>query len=384
MDRIEEIKVKEMPAKGLEEFPRIIHLRSFMEEGDYFLLSSAPSIYYFTGFKAGENTGIVLIPHEGRSIVVSDKRYETQIENEVDAELFDILMMEPAKGHLDYLDALKEKISLAGVRLHTERDSFLVKQFFKIKEFWPDVEIIFPPRLTLDFALSVRAIKDDGEISLIKRAIGITEKVLVETLPYVKVGVSENDIAAEISYRQKKTGAERDGFSLQILAGDHAALPHGVASERKIKKSDILQFDIGCVYEGYHSDISRVVMVGVKPTEKQIEIYRIVREIQEDMISRIKPGVMLNELYWLHCNLLKNYGYESKHGLGHGVGLEIHELPGVSVSESRAELNQVFTVEPGIYIPGWGGVRIEDVVLATEDGCKVLTKFPKDLTVLDI
>lgn len=362
---------------------RIAKLRSFMKLGDYFLLSNAASIYYFTGFRADENTGIVLIPYEGKGMVVSDKRYEVQIKNEVDAELFDIVMMRSDKGHLDYLDALKEKISLIGARLHTERDSFLAKQFFKIKEFWPDVEIIFPPRLTLDFALSVRAIKDDGEISLIKRAIGITEKVLVETLPYVKVGVSENDIAAEISYRQKKTGAEGDSFTLQILSGKHSALPHGKAGEKIIEKGDILQFDIGCIYKGYHSDISRVVVVGAKPTEKQIEIYRIVREIQEDMISRIKPGVMLDELYWLYCNLLKNHGYETKHGLGHGVGLEIHELPGVSVSESRAELNQVFTVEPGIYIPGWGGVRIEDVVLVTEDGCEILTKFPKDLAVLD-
>ena len=363
--------------RRLKERSRLSNLRgSMVSRGDCFLLTSASAIYYFSGFKNGE--GMVLIPFEGENAIVTDGRYETQIEEEVDSGLFNILITPTG----EYLKTLKEKIPYFS-RLCVEDKSLLLENFLEIKEFWPGVEIV----PTSDLILEIRSLKEEGEILLIKKAVKITEKAIKEVLPLIKVGISENDVAAEITYRQKKMGAEGDAFSLQVLAASHSALPHGRAGERIIKKGDLLQFDIGCVYEGYHSDISRAVVVGDRPTDEQKKIHQIVLDIQEQMIASIKPGVKLDELFFRHRDLLKSAGYEDRHSLGHGVGLEIHEWPSLGARIKRkfkAAPGQVFTVEPGIYLPGWGGIRIEDMVLVTEDGHKVLTRFPKDLAVLDV
>lgn len=355
---------------------RISRLRERMREGDNFLITSSASLRYFSCFAAHSGVGIALItPLEGKSTIITDGRYKTQIEEEVSDELFDIVI-----SNRGYLAALKEKLPIIGPRLHIEESDLSVDSFLRIKELWPTTEIIPSSRLILND----RAIKDDGEFLLIMRALRITERALEETLSLIKVGVSEQDIAAEISYRQKKSDAQADAFPLQVLAGEHSSWPHGEAGKRIIKKGDILQFDIGCVFAGYHSDLSRVAVVGARPTVKQLGIHRAVRSIQEEMISKIEPGVRLDELFLLYDDLLRGYGYQFQHFLGHGVGLEIHEFPHLSREEAVAEVGQVFTIEPGIYIPDWGGMRIEDVVRVTERGCEVLTGFSKNLLILDV
>lgn len=362
--------------KGLKERSRLLNLRGLMaNRGDCFLLTSTSAIRYFSGFKNGE--GMALIPFEGENVIVTDNRYKTQIEEEVDSGLFDILV--PPAG--DYLKELKEKIPYFS-RLCVEDGFLVLADFLKIKKLWPDAEII----PASDLILEIRSLKEEEEILLIKKAVKITEKALKEVLPLIKIGISENDIGAEITYRQKKMGAESDSFPLQILAGSHSALPHGRASKKIIKNGDLLQFDIGCVYEGYHCDISRIAVVGAQPTDEQKKIHQIVLDIQEQMIASVEAGVKLEELFFRHCDLLESAGYKAQHGLGHGVGLEIHEWPNIGMGIERkfkAAPNQIFTIEPGIYIPGWGGVRIEDMVLVTENGHEVLTKFPKDLLILD-
>jgi len=355
---------------------RIAKLRSFMEPGDCFLLSSAPSIYYFTGFNTYEGDALVLMPCEGKSVIVSDLRYKTQIEQEVDPALFDFLMKQPGQTYLESLVA--ETLPLRRIRV--EDECLNMNQYLGIQRLWPNVEIL-PCSLLM---LNIRSVKEAGEILLIKKAIEITEKALTETLSLIKVGMTEKDVAAEISYRQRKLGASADAFSLIVLSGERSALIHGEPGEKKIEAGNILQFDIGAVYKGYHSDLSRAVIVGGQPTSKQCEIYGFVRMIQKEMIEKIKPGVNFKELNLEHEELLKGAGFEVWHGLGHGVGLEIHEWPNVSMAEFTAEAGNVVTIEPGIYIPGWGGIRIEDMVLVTEDGYEVLTSFPKELLVLGV
>ncbi len=359
---------------------RIAKLRSFMQEGDCFLLSSAPSIYYFAGFNTYEGDALVLIPCEGKGIIVSDLRYRTQIEQETNLALFDVLMKRSELKE-SYLERLKVEKPLLDVfyRLRIEDQYLSTDQYLEIQKLWPGIEIL-PCSLLM---LNIRSVKNESEITLIKKAIEITEKALTETLPLIKVGTTEKDIAVEISYRQRKFGASSDAFSLIVLSGERSALIHGEPSEKKIEAGDILQFDIGAVYEGYHSDISRVVIVGGQPTPKQCAIYGIVRMIQETMIVKIKPGVNLKEVHLEHEKLLQDAGFAAWHGLGHGVGLEIHEWPNVNILDFIAEPGQVVTVEPGIYIPGWGGMRIEDMVLVTKSGYEVLTSFSKNLLFLD-
>ncbi len=355
---------------------RIAKLRSFMEPGDYFLLSSVPSIYYFIGFNTYEGDALVLIPCEGKGIIVSDLRYKTQIEEEADPALFDFLMTRSGQTYLESLVA--ETPPLRRIRVE---DRYLnMNQYLEIQKLWPNVEIL-PCSLLM---LNIRSVKEAGEILLIKKAIEITEKALTETLSLIKVGATEKDIAAEISCRQRKLGASADAFSLIVLSGERTALIHGEPGEKKIEAGDILQFDIGAVYKGYHSDLSRVVIVGGQPISKQCEIYGFIRMIQKEMIEKIKPGVNFKELNLEHEKLLKGAGFEVWHGLGHGVGLEIHEWPNVSMAEFTAEAGNVITIEPGIYIPGWGGVRIEDMALVTENGYEVLTSFSKELLVLGV
>ncbi|MDP3052157.1 MAG: Xaa-Pro peptidase family protein [bacterium] len=358
---------------------RIAKLRSFMDKCYCFLLSSVPSIYYFTGFNTYEGDALVLIPCEGKGIIVSDLRYKTQIKEEADPALFDVLMTRPEFKE-SYLERLEAENLFLGSRFRVEDRYFNMNQYLEIQRLWPNIEIL-PCSLLM---LNIRSVKDEGEISLIKKAIEITEKALSETLSLIKVGTTEKDIAAEISYRQRKLGASADAFSLIVLSGERSALIHGEPGEKKIEAGDILQFDIGAVYKGYHSDLSRVVIVGGQPTSKQCEIHGFVRMIQEAMIEKIKPGVNFKELNLEHEKLLKGAGFEVWHGLGHGVGLEIHEWPNVAMQDFIAKTGNVVTVEPGIYIPGWGGVRIEDMVLVTETGHEILTSFSKELLVLGV
>ena len=358
---------------------RIAKLRSFMEPGDCFLLSSAPSIYCFTGFNTYEGDALVLIPCEGKGTIVSDLRYKTQIKEEADPALFDFLMIRPGLKE-SYLERLKAENLSLGSRFRVEDRYLNMNQYLEIQRLWPNIEILSCSLLMLN----IRSVKDAGEILLIKKAIEIAEKALVETLSLVKIGMTEKEIAAEISYRQRKFGASADAFSLIVLSGERTALIHGGPGEKKIEAGDILQFDIGCVYKGYHSDLSRVVIIGSQPTSRQCEVYGFVRIIQKEIMEKIKPGVNFKELNLEHEKLLKEAGFEVWHGLGHGVGLEIHEWPNVNTQDFIAEAGNVVTIEPGIYIPGWGGVRIEDMVLVTEDGFEILTSFPKELLVLDV
>jgi Xaa-Pro aminopeptidase len=227
----------------------------------------------------------------------------------------------------------------------------------------------------------VRSIKDPDEIERIRRATRITEAVLEETLTSIRPGVTESQISWRLECGMREQGAEAVGFDLIVSAGAHSALPHHVPADTPIERGDLLLFDIGARCEGYCSDITRVVSIGRAPDPLR-DVYRTVLEANQAGIEAFAPGVSGMEVSKAARDVIERAGYGEQypHGLSHGVGIEVHELP---VSEgARAvaayEPGMVCTVEPGIYLPGLGGIRIEDLLVVTDEGHEVLSRFPKD------
>jgi Xaa-Pro aminopeptidase len=226
-----------------------------------------------------------------------------------------------------------------------------------------------------------REVKEPEEISAIRKAQQISERVFSDVLALVREGVEERELAMEIDYRFRKEGGENSAFETIVASGPNSSMPHAFSTRRKVKKGDLVLFDMGTVVDGYASDMTRTVVLG-KADRKQKERYRIVLEAQLSAIEGISAGMKCSEADFIARNIIEKAGYgtEYVHSLGHGVGLEVHEGPRLSRnSESVLKKDSVVTVEPGIYFPEWGGIRIEDLVVITETGCMNLTTAPKEL-----
>ncbi|MCQ6559817.1 M24 family metallopeptidase [Paenibacillus mendelii] len=231
---------------------------------------------------------------------------------------------------------------------------------------------------------SMRVIKSPSEIVMMRRAVRMIEDVLHAGIAHVKPGVSELDLVAELDYRMKKLGADCPSFDTMVLAGEKSALPHGIPGDRKVQSGELLLFDLGVYVDGYASDITRTFAVG-DVNDKLKEIYETVLSANLKAIEAIRPGATLASIDRAARDTIaaKGYGDYFMHRLGHGLGLDVHEYPSVhGQNEERLAAGMAFTVEPGVYVAGLGGVRIEDDVIVTEDGVEVLTAFPKELTVI--
>jgi len=227
----------------------------------------------------------------------------------------------------------------------------------------------------------LRIIKDPEEIDLIRKAASIADEAFQHICHYIKPGLTEKEIAIELEMLMKKKGASALSFEPIVASGIRSALPHGVATDKKLEKGDLLTLDFGCIYNGYCSDMTRTVILG-KANQKQKEVYDIVLHAQMSALESVRPHILSKEVDKIARDIItqKGYGDHFGHGLGHGVGLEIHEAPRVSPSgEEQLEQNMVITVEPGIYVPGFGGIRIEDLVVITEKGKEILSKSSKQL-----
>ncbi|WP_059051828.1 M24 family metallopeptidase [Paenibacillus senegalimassiliensis] len=228
----------------------------------------------------------------------------------------------------------------------------------------------------------LRVSKSAVEVGKIKHAVRLIEQVLSETLLQVQEGVTESELVAQVEYQIRKLGADGPSFDSMVLSGEKTALPHGVPGTRQIRKGDLLMFDIGVYADGYASDITRTFGVGELSPEL-IKIYETVLAANEAAIAAIKPGVTFASIDHAARQVIETAGYGKYflHRLGHGLGIDVHEFPSVhGENEYRLAEGHVFTVEPGIYVPGVGGVRIEDDVLVTATGVEVLTSYPKNLT----
>jgi Xaa-Pro aminopeptidase len=338
---------------------------------DAFLITSPPHLRYFSNFTGANGIGLVT---NTSADLITDGRYSTQVRAQTrgwriyitDDRLFD--------------EVKRRKILQRRWRIGFDGNSLPFLAYQSLKTKFPDVKFLSK----VGIVEKIVAVKDTFEIHNIERAISITDAVFTEILDRIRPGVQELDMAAEISCRQRKHGAQADAFEIIVASGPRSSLPHGRASSRKIQKGDFVTLDFGCVYEGYYSDLTRTVVVG-KPTSEQKKIYHAVLDAQTRAIEKAKNGMLAKDLDAVaRFHITKQgYGRYFSHSLGHGLGLQIHEPPRISSrSSARLQTGNVITIEPGIYIPKKYGVRIEDDVLITNGRCEVLTHSPKELLVL--
>ena len=307
----------------------------------------------------------------GASYLLTDSRYTEHAINETTG--FKVVEYESSIAAFFGDFSKKRKFRRVGFESH----DISIFNFKQLKKYCKHLKLIPTAHLIED----IRAVKDEVEIENLREAISIGDKAFDHILNYAKPGMTEIEVAWEMEKFMRNQGAEKMAWDPFIVAsGVNSSMPHWGAGTRKIKKNDMVLVDYGCVYEGYHSDITRVFLVG-KPSEEQKRIYDLVLEAQklgQSLIKEGKIGAQIDRKVRQYLEKQTENFY--RHSLGHGVGLEVHELPRLSIhSKNKLEKGNVVTVEPGVYIPGWGGVRLEDIVLVKENGVEVLTKAPKDI-----
>ncbi|GAB6099046.1 Xaa-Pro dipeptidase [Halanaerocella petrolearia] len=351
---------------------RVDRLRELLAEKEIaaLLVNTPENRQYLTGFTG--TAGTVLITQQ-EAILITDFRYTKQAKEEVSS--FEVVEFKEKK--LDLLADLLVELGVKELGFEAKYETY--STYLKYEDKLP-VEL----KGTQNLVKKLRLIKGKQEINKLKEAVDITDQAFTYIQDKLQVGVKENKIALELEFFMKQHGASKNAFDFIVASGKRAALPHGVASEKKIEAGDFVTMDFGCVYQGYHSDMTRTLVVGDSPTDKQKEIYQLVLKAQKESIKAIKAGKKASEVDQVARDTISEAGYGDYfgHGLGHGVGLEIHEGPKLSWRDDTVlEPGMVVTIEPGVYLPDWSGVRIEDIVVVTENGCQVLTESDKELIV---
>ncbi|MEH7392023.1 M24 family metallopeptidase [Bacillus sp. JJ1474] len=337
------------------------------------IITSNLNIYYLTGYYSNprERLTALIINASGENVLIVPSL------DRQGAEIAKVTKVVDYNDHEDPYLLLKTLINSSKVAL--EENHWTLERFRKLSQNVSDIASVdIGPWID-----QIRKIKSADEILKIKRAISITEEALEYGISLLNPKITEKELALEIEYKMKKLGADKLGFDVKVISGERSSLPHGKPSTQPIKENAFVLFDMGVSIEGYVADISRTVVLG-EPTEKMIHIYETVREALERSIAAVKPGVKISELDKIARDYIQSQGYGPYfiHRLGHGLGLDLHEYPSIHEGNIDAlEQGMVFTIEPGIYIPEIGGVRIEDDVLVTENGVEVLTKADKQLRV---
>jgi len=334
---------------------------------DGIFISRLSNVRYICGF-TGSAGSCIITPND--NYFITDGRYNEQSKNEV-------------KGFKRFIDygthieiAQKNNLIHKGLKLAFESDFISVSSYSQLKELFPDVKW----ESTKMILENIAAAKDKTEIDALKTAIEITDKTFAEIQDLIKVGIAEKELALEIAMRYRKYG-EGEAFSTIVASGPNSALPHTQPGERKFKKGDFVVIDTGAKYTGYHADMTRTIVIG-QATDKHHEIYELVKKSQQAGIDAVKAGVACKAVDDATRNVIAEAGYGDNfiHSTGHGIGLEIHTYPRLSQqSEEVLKENNVVTVEPGVYLTDWGGVRIEDDIWVKKDGNEVLNKTSKEL-----
>jgi Xaa-Pro aminopeptidase len=347
---------------------RVSRLRQGLpEQGiDAILVSQPENRRYLSGFTG--SAGYLLITAE-RAVLATDFRYYEQMAQEAPA-------FELAKIGTKFGDLLPELLADLGVRrLGFESQHVTVDQLEEWSQAAPQVEWV--PRK--EVVETLRAVKDPDELAALRRSTAVTDAALAHLLEVLKPGMTEREAAWEIESYMRTHGASKVAFDLIVAAGPNGALPHARAGDRAIEPGVPVVIDIGCVVDGYCSDLTRTLCLG-QPGARYLEIWEIVRRAQEVAEAGIRAGISGVEADALARTVIADAGYGDAfgHGLGHGVGLAVHEAPRAGrLSEDTLQAGMLLTVEPGIYLPGEFGVRIEDLVVVQESDVEVLTGSPK-------
>jgi Xaa-Pro aminopeptidase len=337
---------------------------------DALLVQAERNVSWLTGF-TGDSTWLIVT--QDSEVLLSDFRFTTQLEEECPGVPTLI-----RSSNMRVADALKQVVTERHIeRLGIEGHVITCELAETLKSSLPDVQLEL---VSLEVE-ALRAIKDKGEIEEIRHAIWLAERGFQYFKAILSPEKTERQLAAHLEFVIREFGGEGLSFPAIVAVGDRAALPHYRAGSRRIGDSPILLLDWGaCGPGGYRSDLTRTLLTG-KPDRKFEKVYKTVLEAQLAAIDAIKPGVSCSEVDAAARNVISAAGFGKyfDHGLGHGIGLDVHEAPRLSRTvETILQPGMVVTVEPGIYLPGWGGVRIEDDVLVTRQGCEVLSSVPKD------
>lgn len=337
---------------------------------DAIIVTSLPNVRYLTGF-SGSNALLLISAKD--CVLLTDFRYATQVETEVtSAATVRIEATSLWNGLWTMLAALPtiDRVGFESTHLPHRDFQRLLEQGGRWQ--WRPVN---------DLVEALRVSKDPGEVALIERAVHIAEAALAATLPGIHAGQSETEIAGALEQQLRLAGSEGYPFATIVASGAQSALPHARAGDRRVLAGEFLLLDFGAVFNGYCSDITRTCVVG-RASAEQKEIFGIVLEANARASGALRVGLKGMAADAVAREYIDAFGFGEAfgHSLGHGIGLEVHEAPRLAKTvDAPLPLGAVVTIEPGIYRPGWGGVRIEDDVLVTASGPRILTSFPRDL-----
>lgn len=346
-------------------------LNDLLEQFDAILITSSYNLRYFSGFRGSE--GVAIIGKSFRTLFV-DSRYTVAAKGEAP----DFEVTEFSAGKL--IESINEKLEQNNIHsIGFENSVMTVMDFERYRDGLGNIELT-----GVDNKLNLlRMVKTDEEIAYLRRAEKIGDLAFEKVFPKIKAGALECEIAAELEYQMRLLGADGASFETIVVSGAKSSMPHGMPDATKLKRGDFVTMDFGCIYNGYCSDMTRTVVIE-KATDEQIKIYQTVLKAQLAGLEAIREGVEGKEADKVARGIISDAGYGKffGHSLGHGVGLQIHELPNLSpMSDIILKENMVVTCEPGIYIEGLGGVRIEDMVVVQKSGIDNLTTSPKDLII---
>lgn len=342
-------------------------LRNSLQESgaDSLLVSNPANVRYLSGFSNPSDARVIVSADE--IFLVTDGRYiaQAKAESKIEYKIFSIDT------------TLNDFVAkLAGKKLAVEANYMSLSSYKELNE-----KLGYQALVAEDMIAPLRLIKTEHELEQIRTAAKIADDAFTHILEFVKPGLKEVEVALELEHFMRVNGAEGLAFETIAASGYRSSMPHGTATDKKIESGDILTLDFGANYQGYNSDMTRTIIVG-KASEQADKLYHAVLEAQEAALKAVAPGMATKELDGIARSVLANHDLAKyfSHGLGHGVGIDIHEAPRLSSTSSDVlEPNMVITIEPGVYIPGEIGVRIEDLVFVTSDGYETVSQSSKKL-----
>lgn len=341
------------------------------ENIDALLITSRENKRYLTNF-SGTTSWVVITAD--RSMILVDGRYTLQAAQECPSLIEQTHITDFVDGFPKELPAALQKLKVK--RLGVEAHQMTLLEARRIEENNAGTTLVY----TTGWVEAFRIKKDPEEIDRLRQAIAAAQNACAQTIKKIQPGMKEIDVARSLIDGLSEQAC-KESFDTIVASGERSAMPHGLPTSRKIQKGDVIVIDMGAIYEGYHSDLTRTVCVG-EPSEEQKKVFESLQKAQKAAYQLIRPGVSGKDVDAAARKVLQEDGYAEyfTHGLGHGIGLEIHEAPTLrKTGEHVLEAGMVVTVEPGVYIPGKFGMRLEDDVLVTEAGCDVLSSLPQQL-----